>query len=194
MSQEDFLKKMVIFASGTGSNAGAIMEYFKDRPEVHIDCVFTNNSKAGVLNIAENHGVSTFYFDRSDFYESESVLKKIRELAPDLIVLAGFMWKIPENFIAAFPNKIINLHPSLLPKYGGKGMYGHHVHKAVLKNKEQETGISIHYVNEFYDEGRLIAQYKFDLSPEDNLDSVQQKIKKLEHKHLPEVIDNLLFP
>lgn len=194
MSQEDFLKKIVIFASGTGSNAGAIMEYFKDRPEVQITCVFTNNSKAGVLKIAENHRVSTFCFNRSDFYESERVMEKVRELTPDLIVLAGFMWKIPENFIDAFLDKIINLHPSLLPKYGGKGMYGHHVHKAVLKNKEQETGISIHFVNEFYDEGRLIAQYKINLTPEDNLDSVQQKIKKLEHKHLPEVIDNLLFP
>lgn len=182
----------MIFASGTGSNAAAILSYFKGRADVKVTRILSNNPKAGVLQIAKDYGVSTYCFDRKEFYQTEEVLQKVKENKPDLIVLAGFMWKVPENFITAFPDKIINLHPSLLPKYGGKGMYGDRVHKAVLKNKESQTGISIHFVNAFYDEGKLIAQYPFDLTPDDNLESVLQQIKKLEHTHLPQVIDQLL--
>lgn len=194
MIKKEGIKRISIFASGKGSNAEAITAYFSKRKDVAVTHVFSNNKKAGVLTMAHKKGIKTNSFDRQAFYNSDKTLNDLRAAQPDLVVLAGFMWMMPESFLAAFPNKLINIHPSLLPKYGGKGMYGQRVHQAVVDHKEKETGISIHYVNEHYDEGKLIAQFKTPIHREDNLDDIVEKIKKLEHKHYPKVIDNLLFP
>ncbi len=188
----DSLKKVVIFASGTGSNAEKIIDYFSDNERVEIKMVLSNNPKAPVLKMAKKKGVNTFYFSRKALYDSKEVLAKLQKINPDLVVLAGFMWIIPQNIIRAFPKSIINIHPSLLPKYGGKGMYGNHVHRAVLAHQETETGISIHYVNEHYDEGELIAQFKVKLDKEDDLAQLVQKIKHLEHRNYAPVIEKLL--
>jgi len=185
-------KKIVIFASGTGSNAKKIMQYFSERSDITVVYVLSNNSGASVLDAASEMNVPSDSFTRQDLYESDRILGLLKKIGPDLLVLAGFLWKIPAEIIAAFPNKIVNIHPALLPKYGGKGMYGHHVHRAVLANKEKQSGITIHYVNEQYDEGQTIAQFKTGVSVADNIDSLVQKIKKLEHKHFAKVIDNLL--
>lgn len=181
-------------ASGQGSNAKAIIDYFRDHPQVKITHLLSNNKQAGALKMAEEKGISSKYFSRKELYDSAVILDFLQEIKPDLIVLAGFMWKIPSDIVRAFPNKIINIHPALLPNYGGKGMYGHHVHNAVLGNKETETGISIHFVNEFYDEGQLIDQFKIDISPDENLHTLTARIKSLEHKKYPELIEKLLFP
>jgi len=185
-------KKLVILASGTGSNAEKIISYFNNSTDVKVCAVLSNNKKAEVLPMAESYGVPTMAFDREALYQSGAVLGHLKTLAPDLIVLAGFLWMIPEDIIQAFPDKIINIHPSLLPKFGGKGMYGSRVHRAVLAAGEKETGISIHYVNQHYDEGKLIAQFKTALSDNDDLDSVLAKIKQLEHGNYARVIANLL--
>lgn len=187
-------KRIVIFASGTGSNAQAIINHFTDRQDVEVSHVLSNNLDAGVLEMAEQKGVPTYSFTRNELYKSKEVLEFLKSIDPDLLVLAGFMWIIPENIIKAFPNKIINIHPSLLPKYGGKGMFGDHVHRAVLANAEAESGISIHYVNEHYDEGELIAQYKVSIDTGEREETLVEKIKTLEHSNYPKVIDQLLFP
>lgn len=186
------MKNIIILASGTGSNAEVITHYFKDRKDVKVSCIMSNNPKARVLEMAEKNGVKNLHFNRNDFYETDKILDYIKELQPDLIVLAGFLWIIPPKMIEAFPNRIINIHPSLLPKYGGKGMYGDNVHKAVLENGEKETGITIHYVNPYYDEGQIITQFKTQLDPEDELEEVLAKIRKLEHGNYAKVIDQLL--
>lgn len=188
------MKNIIILASGTGSNAEAIIDYFKNEEKVNISHILSNNPKARALQMAKEKSIETKAFGRKEFYQTPEILHFFKENDPDLIVLAGFLWIVPEDIVRAFPDKIINIHPSLLPKHGGKGMYGDKVHRAVLKNKEKETGISIHYVNEFYDEGKLIAQFKTPIEPEDDLDSVLAKIRKLEHSNYPKVIDQLLFP
>ena len=185
------MKKILLFASGTGSNVENIIQYFKNNADVIIVGVFTNNPNAKVLDKAKNHNVPTLIFNREELSEG-FVLDKMAELKPDLIVLAGFLWKMPEQIVAAYPNKIINIHPALLPKYGGKGMYGIKVHQTVLDNKENETGITIHYVNEHYDEGEFIFQQKVNIedciSPED----IVAKVHELEHKHFTEIIEKLI--
>lgn len=188
------MKNIVLFASGKGSNAKVIIDYFANRDDVEIAQVLSNNREAQVLKMARNRRISTRHFQRKTFYQTNEILQVLQQLKPDLIVLAGFMWIVPQNMLKAFPNKIINIHPALLPKYGGKGMYGEKVHQAVLHHREKETGISIHYVNENYDEGELIAQFKTTILPQDNLYSVIEKVKALEHQHYSKIIDNLLFP
>lgn len=187
-------KKIIIFASGTGTNARAILQYFKNSPRVQITHILSNNPGAGVLEIAKEHGVATRTFNRKEFYQSGDILRFLQTAGPDFIILAGFLWIIPKDIITAFPDKIINIHPSLLPRYGGKGMYGDHVHRSVLRNGEKETGISIHYVNPHYDEGQIIAQFKIPLDAKDDLTAVKEKIHRLEHTHYPQVIHTLLFP
>jgi|SRR5690625_291188 len=188
------MKNLIILASGTGSNAKAIIEYFENNEEVKISYVLSNNPQAKVLEMAEEKKVPTLVFGRKELYDTDEIFEFLIEQNPDLIVLAGFLWIIPEKIVEAFPDKIINIHPSLLPKYGGKGMYGQKVHQAVLENKEKETGISIHYVNEKYDEGELIAHFKVSLDAEDDLSTIMKKIQQLEHKNYPEIIEKLLFP
>lgn len=185
------MKKILLFASGTGSNVENIIQYFQNHPDISIVGVFTNNPQAKVLEIAHKHKVPTLIFNREQL-SGGVVLEKIQELKPDLIVLAGFLWKMPEVIVATYPNKIINIHPALLPKYGGKGMYGMKVHQTVLENQEKETGITIHYVNEHYDEGEFILQQKIAIEDCTTPEEIAQKIHELEHKHFPEVIERLL--
>jgi len=186
------MKRIVLFASGSGSNVENIVRHFEGHPEVSISCVLTNKRNAYVIDRCNLLNINILYFNKHGFYGSSLVLDVLKCLQPDIIVLAGFLWKIPEELVQEFPNKIINVHPALLPKYGGKGMYGAHVHKAVKENKEQETGITIHYVNEYYDEGAVIKQYRTSLEPEDTVETITKKVQEIEHAYFPKVIEELL--
>ncbi|WP_405247789.1 phosphoribosylglycinamide formyltransferase [Cellulophaga sp. Asnod2-G02] len=186
------MKRIVLFASGSGSNVENIVQYFQDNSEVTVAAVFTNKSDAKVLDRCKTLKISALYFNRTSFYDTDCLLDILKGMKPDLIVLAGFLWKIPEKLVQSFPNKIVNIHPALLPKYGGKGMYGMNVHNAVKANNEQETGITIHFVNENYDEGAIIKQEKTQIAPEDSADDIAKKIHELEYKHFPKVIDQIL--
>jgi phosphoribosylglycinamide formyltransferase-1 len=185
------MKKILFFASGNGSNVENCVEYFKGNANISIVGVFSNNINAKVLEKAKFHKLFSFVFNKQELNEGV-VLEKINTLNPDLIVLAGFLWKFPETIIAQFPNKIINIHPALLPKYGGKGMYGMHVHQAVLNNHETETGITIHYVNEHYDEGEFIFQKATTIEDCKTPEEIAEKVHKLEYDNFPAVIKNLL--
>jgi len=186
------MKNIVLFASGSGSNVENIVRYFQDRPDVTIACVLTNKRDAKVLDRCNELNINGLYFNRNAFYKTNCILLILQTFSPDLIVLAGFLLKIPENLLLNFPNKIINIHPALLPKYGGKGMYGSRVHQAVKGNKDIETGITIHYVNENYDEGAIIHQAKTTISPYDTVEAIAEKVHILEYKYFPKVIDKLL--
>jgi phosphoribosylglycinamide formyltransferase-1 len=185
-------KRIAIFASGSGSNAQKIMEHFKRNPEAEVVLILTNNPQAYVLQRADNFEIPSHIFTRSEFYDSDAVIKLLKNLQVDLIVLAGFLWLVPPTLLKAFPNKIINLHPALLPKFGGKGMYGDHVHNAVLAAGEEESGITIHFVNEKFDEGEILHQSRFKIEAGDNLEMLKFKGQQLEHQHFPRVIENLL--
>ncbi|MES2592543.1 MAG: phosphoribosylglycinamide formyltransferase [Bacteroidota bacterium] len=186
------MKNIAIFASGEGTNAQNIIDYFKSGTlGLQVTLVISNNPKANVLNRAKNAGVSTYIVDRNSFYESDQVIDILKSANIDLIALAGFLWKIPEHLIQNFTNKIINIHPALLPKYGGKGMYGMNVHKAVVDAKEKQSGISIHFVNENYDEGQLISQHTCTIEDADTPEILAQKIHQLEQEFFPKVICEL---
>lgn len=187
------MKNVAIFASGNGSNAENIIEFFKNDDRVTIAVILSNHKDAYVLQRAKKFGVPTYVFDRDAFYNSQSVLDKLLEYHSDLIVLAGFMWLLPENILNAFSNKIINIHPALLPKYGGKGMYGMFVHEAVKQSGDTVSGISIHYVNEKYDEGEIIFQAKCNIDKKDTPESIAQKIHALEYEHFPAIIEQVLL-
>lgn len=186
------MKRVVIFASGSGSNAENLIKFFHNSDSASVIQVLTNNPHAKVLDRCKKLNVSALSFNRIAFYKSEDVLNILKASQPDLIVLAGFLWKFPEFILKEFPNKVINIHPALLPKYGGKGMYGMYVHQAVVEHKEVETGITIHYVNENYDEGAVIFQAKCKVSPTDSAEDVAEKIHLLEMKHFPLVVDDIL--
>ncbi|RDY59692.1 phosphoribosylglycinamide formyltransferase [Flagellimonas nanhaiensis] len=188
------MKRIVILASGSGSNAENIISFFGDSTEVEVSAVLTNKSTAGVLERCNRLNIPAFYFNKKAFTGSDTVIRLLKSLKPDLIVLAGFLWKVPISIIAVFPNQIINIHPALLPKYGGKGMYGEKVHQAVKENMETETGITIHYVNENYDEGAIIFQAKTELTIHDSAETIANKVHQLEYEHFPVVIEKLLFP
>lgn len=183
---------IVIFASGNGSNAARIIDYAQRNQNFSVSKVFSNKQNAPVLEKAHIRNIPGISFSKEELYKNDAIRNQLRQLQPDLIVLAGFMWVFPASILIDFPNQVINIHPALLPKYGGKGMYGDHVHKAVLDNKEEKSGISIHYVNENYDEGRIIAQYETSIAKDETLDSLKQKIHQLEHKYYPLVIEQLL--
>ena len=185
-------KRIAIFASGSGSNAQKIMEHFKRHAEAEVVLILTNNPSAYVLQRADNFEIPSHIFTRQEFYDTDDVIRMLKTLQVDLIVLAGFLWLVPPDLLQAFPNKIINLHPALLPKYGGKGMYGDNVHKAILANNEEESGITIHFASEQFDEGEIIHQSKFKIEPGDNLEMVKFKGQQLEHQYFPKVIENLL--
>jgi len=185
-------KRIAIFASGSGSNAQKIMEHFKKHMDAEVVIVLTNNPEAYVLQRADNFEIPSHIFDKHEFYKTNNVIDLLKNLQIDLIVLAGFMWLIPQNLLKAFPNKIINIHPALLPKYGGKGMYGDRVHQAILEAHEEESGISIHFVNEHFDEGEIIHQSRFKIEPGDDLEMVKFKGQQLEHLHYPKVVEQLL--
>jgi phosphoribosylglycinamide formyltransferase-1 len=185
------MKKIIVFASGSGTNAENIIKYFAKTKTAKVVSVFTNNATAKVIERAKNHQIPVEIFSKNELIE-RNVLQSIQEIDPDLIVLAGFLLKFPDNIIEQYPNKIINIHPALLPKYGGKGMYGMHIHRAIVNNKEKETGISIHYVNENYDEGGIIFQKNVLLTDEDTPETVAEKIHELEQKYFPEIIQTIL--
>ncbi|TKB98836.1 phosphoribosylglycinamide formyltransferase [Pedobacter cryophilus] len=185
-------KRIAIFASGSGSNAQKIMEHFKRSDDAEVALVLTNNPDSFVLQRADNFEVPSHIFDKKEFYETEKIISLLKNLNVDLIVLAGFLWLVPQNLLKTFPNKIINIHPALLPKYGGKGMYGERVHKAVLEAKETESGITIHFVNSEFDEGEIIHQSKFRIDKSDDLEMIKFKIQQLEHQQFPKVIEGLL--
>lgn len=186
------MKRIVIFASGSGTNAENLIKFFHNRENASVILVLTNNPYAKVLERCKNLKVSALSFNKIAFTETNDVLNILKASKPDLIVLAGFLWKFPEFILNEFPNKVINVHPALLPKYGGKGMYGIHVHEAVVANKEPETGITIHYVNEYYDEGAIIFQAKCDVTPTDSAEDVAGKIHELEMEYFPKVVEKIL--
>lgn len=188
------IKKIAIFASGRGSNAAKIIDHFKDKSDIaQVALIVSNKSSAGVLDIAEENGIEQMVLKRQSFYEQGAfVLKQFEEKEIDFIVLAGFLWLVPTYLIKAFPNKIVNIHPALLPAYGGKGMYGMNVHNAVKAAGEKESGITIHYVNEIYDEGKIIFQAKCKIDPEDSPEAIAKKVQQLEHKHFASTIEKCL--
>jgi phosphoribosylglycinamide formyltransferase-1 len=187
------MKNIAIFASGTGSNAENIIRYFRDHSEVKVSVVICNNPKAGVIAKAESLGIPVSLVDKRSFQECSELVKHLGELKTDLIVLAGFLWKIPDLLLKAYHNRIINIHPALLPKHGGKGMYGMKVHEAVIAAKDKESGITIHLVNEHYDEGEIITQYKVPVDGHDDPFSLSEKIRKLEHNYYPVAIEKMLI-
>lgn len=185
------MKKIVVFASGSGTNAENIIKYFKGGAIGEVVTVFTNNANAKVIDRAKNNAVAVEIFTKSELNEI-GLVEKVNAIQPDLIVLAGFLLKFPDELIAAYPDKIVNIHPALLPKYGGKGMYGMHVHNAVVENKEKESGITIHYVNENYDEGAIIFQKSVVVLSTDTPEVVAEKIHELEQRYFPAVLADLL--
>jgi phosphoribosylglycinamide formyltransferase-1 len=186
------MKKIALFASGSGSNAENIIRYFSDNKMVSFPFIISNKKDAYVHERAKNLHIPSYSFKKEAF-ENGEVLRLLQENGIDFIVLAGFLLKVPENILKVYPNKIINIHPALLPKFGGKGMYGSHVHEAVVANQETESGITIHYVNENYDEGQIIFQAKCDVLPTDSPEEVAAKVHALEYAHFPEVINSTIF-
>lgn len=184
--------KIAIFASGEGTNAQRLIDHFRTGNKAEVVLVVSNKADAPVLLRAQKAGIATLVLDRNSFFETELVSNFLLQRNIDLVVLAGFLWKIPGHLLRTFPNRIINIHPALLPKFGGKGMYGKYVHEAVLAAGEKESGISIHLVNENYDEGKILAQYHCPVEPSDTAESLAKKIHELEHRHFPPVIENYL--
>lgn len=185
------MKNVILFASGGGSNVQAILDYFRGNDKVHFPLIVCNKAHAGVLDIAEHEGIDFLLIDKSIF-TSEVFLDNLEAYQADLIVLAGFLWKIPDFLIQAYERKIINIHPALLPNYGGKGMYGSNVHKAVIENKEKESGITIHIVNEEYDKGTILLQKKVIVAEYDTPTTLAEKVLALEHQWFAKVIESLI--
>lgn len=186
------MHNIAIFASGTGTNAETIINYFKDHKDIRIKLVVCNNPKGGVLDVAKENHVPVVLISKEEFQREEVLLKELEVYNINFVVLAGFLWLIPEYLLNKFSGKIINIHPALLPKYGGKGMYGNHIHEAVKAAGEKETGITVHYVNERYDEGEVIAQIKCQLNPEDTPETIKKKVQQLEYAHYPKIIEQVL--
>jgi phosphoribosylglycinamide formyltransferase-1 len=184
---------IAIFASGSGSNAENIIKYFKDNKNIHVKLIVSNKSDAYVLERAKKLNIQSAIFNKTDFNESEKVIETLKANNINFIVLAGFLLKVPQNIIDAFPNKIINIHPALLPKFGGKGMYGDNVHKAIIQAKETESGITIHYINENYDEGNIIFQAKCEVLPTDTYQNVADKVHELEYQYFPKTIEKTIL-
>lgn len=183
---------IAIFASGRGSNARKIIEYFNDQRGISVALILANRPDAKVLDLGPENGIPTLVLQRKAFYEHRTLLKELKDLQIDYIILAGFLWLIPDYLVRAFPRRILNIHPALLPKYGGKGMYGIHVHRAVAQAGEEESGITIHYVNERYDEGAIIYQATCALNPADEPEDIAKKVLKLEHHYYPRVIHQVI--
>ena len=188
------MKRIVLFASGSGTNAENIIQYFQNKGTGEVIAVLTNKRDAAVIDRCNALNTPALYFNRSTFKQEDLLLDILQSMRPDLIVLAGFLWKIPPAIVAAYPDKIINIHPALLPKYGGKGMYGKKVHETVLANGDSVTGITIHYVNEIYDDGAIIFQQSTAIDPDDKLEQVVAKVHALEYRYYPQVIEDLLYP
>ena len=185
------MRNILLLASGGGSNVNAILTHFKGREDVHFPLIIANSPKSGVIDIAKDHEIDVMLVNQQIFH-SEIFVDTIDFYKPELIVLAGFLWKIPDFITVKYHNKILNIHPALLPKHGGKGMYGHHVHEAVIANKEKESGMTIHFVNEKYDEGTILLQKKVKIDKAETPDTLAAKVLKLEHTWYAKVIDSLL--
>ena len=185
------MKRIAIFASGSGTNAQKIIEYFSSSKDIVIDSLWSNNENAYALIRAEKLGVETFTFEKDEFYRSNEILDRLYDHRIDMIVLAGFLWLVPRNLTEIFT--VVNIHPALLPKYGGKGMFGSNVHKAVLASKDKESGITIHLVNQNYDEGDIVYQEKCPIMPGDTPEALAARIHELEHKNYPRVIEEILM-
>ena len=186
------MKSIAIFASGSGSNAENLINHFHNTQCAKVSVILSNNPNAFVIERAKRLNVPSVTFSRTDFYQKEVVLDILNEYKVDFIVLAGFLWLLPNYLIEAYPNKIVNIHPALLPNYGGKGMFGENVHKAVVANGEKESGITIHYVNEHYDSGNIIFQAKCSLTPGETPESLAEKIHKLEYEHFPAIVESVI--
>ena len=186
------LTNIAIFASGAGSNALQIIRHFTGSKKARISLIVCNKPGAGILQIADKEGISTLLIEKEPFFQGDAYIPELQQKGIDLIVLAGFLWKIPPALIRAYPDRIVNIHPALLPNYGGKGMYGHHVHEAVISNGEQESGITIHYVDELYDHGSIIFQARCPVLPGDSPESLAKRVQLLEHAHFPKVIESIL--
>ena len=187
------MKKIAIFASGSGSNAENIIQYFAQKPQFCVKSVFCNVPDAYVLERAKKYRIPTFVFNREEFRNPDKVFRQLQEQEIDFIVLAGFLWLMPSFITAAWPNKIVNIHPALLPAYGGKGMYGHYVHEAVIAAGEKESGITIHYVNDHYDQGAIIFQAKCPVLPTDTPDDLAARVHELEYRYFPQIIEETIL-
>ena len=186
------MRNIAIFASGAGSNAQKIIDHFKYSNIGRVALILCNKPGAGVIQIAEREGIPFILIEKEPFFHSDVYIQLLKEQQIDLVVLAGFLWKVPANLVQAFPGRIINIHPALLPKYGGKGMYGHFVHEAVIAAGEKESGITIHFVNEKYDDGETILQERVIITPEDTAETVAGKVQALEHQWFPVIVERLL--
>ncbi len=186
------MNNIAIFASGAGTNAENIIKYFSTRNSARIKLILSNKREAYVLKRAEAHNIRSVFFDRHDFYETGKILDFLKGNRIDFIVLAGFLWLVPDDILKFYEGRIINIHPALLPDYGGKGMYGDRVHKAVIGSRDRESGITIHYVNSIYDAGDIIFQAKCEVSPDDTPDTLAVKVHALEYKYFPTVIEDLV--
>ena len=186
--------KLAVFASGTGSNAQKLIDYFRNTSVARVALIVCNKPGAGVLAIAEKEGIPSLLIEKETFFRGDAYLPQLQEAGIGFLVLAGFLWKIPQALIEAYPKRIVNIHPALLPKFGGKGMYGQYVHEAVLQAGEMETGITIHYVDEHYDSGDIIFQTACPILENDTPETIAQRIHQLEHLHYPRVVEELLVP
>jgi len=189
---KDPITRIAVFASGSGTNAENIINYFSQVQGMEVSLVLSNNPAAYVLERAKRLGVPAACFTKDDIYSKDHLLDRLRQAHIDFIVLAGFLWLVPEKLIHAYPGRILNIHPALLPKYGGKGMYGEKVHRAVKEAGEKETGITIHYINERYDEGHILKQVRCKIDPEDDTDTIADKVHKLEYEYYPRVIESVI--
>ena len=190
--KSDCIHHIVIFASGAGTNAQRIIEYFEKHPSIKVSLIVCNKLGAGVIKIADKYNIPTLIIEKERFFRRDAYIKELKERQIDFIVLAGFLWKLPAILIKAYPSRIINIHPALLPKYGGKGLYGNFVHESVLANKEKESGISIHYVDEIYDHGEIVFQQSCPVLETDTVESLANRIHALEHEHYPRVIEEIV--
>jgi len=186
------MKKIAILASGSGTNAENLIHYFLTKPLGRVEIVLTNKPEAGVIQRAKSLNVETVVFNREQFYEGNEIVNILKERDIDMVVLSGFLWLVPSGLISAFEGRMVNIHPALLPKYGGKGMYGNHVHKAVVESGDTESGITIHYVNQQYDDGGIIFQAICEVLEGDTPEALAERIHALEYKHFPAVVERLL--
>ncbi len=186
------MTRLALLASGSGTNAENMVKYFIKDPDIKIVTICSNHSRAFVLERAKKLGIPSFVFDRHDFYSTDTVAQYLIDCKTDWIILAGFLWLVPENLLSAYPNRIVNIHPALLPNYGGKGMYGDRVHKAVIESGDRESGITIHFVNTEYDRGDIIFQARCPVKPDDTAETLAQRVHQLEYEHYPRVIERLV--
>jgi phosphoribosylglycinamide formyltransferase 1 len=184
--------QIAIFASGAGSNAQKIIDYFQQHHQIKVALIVTNKPGAGILQIAEKHNIPALIIEKGRFFQGDAYSGLLKTQNIDFIVLAGFLWKVPTALIAAYPNRIVNIHPALLPKFGGKGMYGHFVHEAVIAAGEQQSGISIHFIDEIYDHGNIIFQASCPVTANETAESLAKKVQLLEHQHYPVIIEKTL--